>query len=322
MMLLIVVSLIVVWLTYRWFRNTQNINNFNTRYIFITGCDSGFGNMLAKRLDELGFNVFAGCLTQSGIEQLKRETTHKVKGIQIDVSKTESIQKAFGAVKAFLPSNTGLWGVVNNAGIAGAIGPVQWLTREDYRSTFEINTLGIVETTRIFLPLVLKEKGRIVNITSMMGRIAAVNSTYVVSKFAAEGYSDILRRELYKRGVTVHILEPGFFRTNIMDIETACKSVDGTFRKTSSEMQKYYGESYLNTLKDEIKDFLSRIGSPKTKLVVDAYVHALTAKYPKYRYIVGNDAKYTFRLLWNLPEWASDYIITRKAIKPQEEQNM
>ena len=87
----------------------------------------------------------------------------------------------------------GLWGIVNNAGIAGPIGPVQWLTREDYRSTFEINTLGIVETTRIFLPLVLKEKGRIVNITSMMGRIAAANSTYVVSKFAAEGYSDILR---------------------------------------------------------------------------------------------------------------------------------
>ncbi|XP_052082336.1 17-beta-hydroxysteroid dehydrogenase type 6-like [Mytilus californianus] len=322
MMLLIVVSLFVAWLTYRWFRNTKSIDNFHNRYIFITGCDSGFGNMLAKRLDELGFNVFAGCLTQSGKEQLKRQTTDRVKVIPIDVSKTESIQKAFDTVKSLLPNDTGLWSIVNNAGIVGTIGPVQWLTREDYRSTFEINTLGIVETTRIFLPLVLKEKGRIVNITSMMGRIAAANSTYVVSKFAAEGYLDVLRRELYKRGVSVHILEPGFFRTSITDIETACKSVDGTFRKTSGEMQKYYGESYLNTIKDEIKDFLQRIVSPHTNLVVDAYVHALTSKYPKYRYIVGKDAKFTFRLLWNLPEWASDYILTRKVKIPQAEQDL
>ena len=87
----------------------------------------------------------------------------------------------------------GLWGVVNNAGITGNLGPVEWLTRKDYQAAFEINTLGMVETTRIFLPLIIKEKGRIVNITSMMGRIAAANPTYIVSKFAAEGYSDVLR---------------------------------------------------------------------------------------------------------------------------------
>jgi NAD(P)-dependent dehydrogenase (short-subunit alcohol dehydrogenase family) len=66
----------------------------------------------------------------------------------------------------------GLWGIVNNAGIAGGTGVIEWLSMDDYRAAFEVNTLGMTETIRIFLPLVLKSKGRIVNITSIMGRLA------------------------------------------------------------------------------------------------------------------------------------------------------
>ena len=66
----------------------------------------------------------------------------------------------------------GLWGIVNNAGIAGGTGVIEWLSMDDYRAAFEVNTLGMIETIRIFLPLVLKSKGRIVNITSIMGRLA------------------------------------------------------------------------------------------------------------------------------------------------------
>ena len=87
----------------------------------------------------------------------------------------------------------GLWGIVNNAGIAGSTGVIEWLSRDDYRAAFEVNTLGMIETIRIFLPLVLKSKGRIVNMTSIMGRLAAASPPYVASKFAAEGYSDMLR---------------------------------------------------------------------------------------------------------------------------------
>ncbi|VDI15640.1 Hypothetical predicted protein [Mytilus galloprovincialis] len=217
--------------------------------------------------------------------------------------------------------DTGLWGVVNNAGITGNLGPVEWLTRKDYQAAFEINTLGMVETTRIFLPLIIKEKGRIVNITSMMGRIAAANPTYIVSKFAAEGYSDVLRRELYKRGVTVHILEPGFFRTNLINIESLCSAADNSFRGISSKLKQYYGQVYVEEWKDIITKTITNLGSPHTHLVVNAYVHALTSKYPKYRYLVGNDAKYIYRILWNLPEWISDYLLTRTAILPQAERN-
>lgn len=90
----------------------------------------------------------------------------------------------------------GIWGVVNNAGIAGPVVPIEWLNKTDYESVFEVNTLGMVETTRIFLPLVLKSKGRIVNITSVAGRIAVLYGPYAVSKHAAEGYSDALRYDV------------------------------------------------------------------------------------------------------------------------------
>ncbi|XP_052082334.1 retinol dehydrogenase 7-like [Mytilus californianus] len=321
MVMIIILPLVIFWITYRWFKHKRTIANYSSRYVFVTGCDSGFGNMLAKKLDGLGFNVFAGCLTQDGEEKLTRETSEKVRTIRIDVSQTESIENAFTTVKSSLPSDTGLWGVVNNAGIAGNQGPVQWLTRKDYQEAFGINTLGMVETTRIFLPLVIQEKGRIINITSTMGRIAAMHPTYIVSKFAAEGYSDVLRRELYKRGVTVHILEPGFFRTDLIDVERLHTGADSSFRGISSKLQQYYGQVYLDDWKDIIRKIVTNLGSPHIHLVVDAYVHALTSKYPKYRYLVGNDANYIFRILWNLPEWISDYLLTRTAILPQAERN-
>lgn len=88
---------------------------------------------------------------------------------------------------------SGIWGLVNNAGVFGPLAPLEWMSRQDFQSVFEVNTLGMVETCRIFLPLILKTKGRVVNMTSVNGRIATTTGPYVASKFAAEGYSDWLR---------------------------------------------------------------------------------------------------------------------------------
>ncbi|XP_052067234.1 retinol dehydrogenase 16-like [Mytilus californianus] len=191
-MWLYVTIVILLWLANKWFRNKQRIGNYENRYVIITGCDSGFGHFLTKKLDVLGFHVFAGCLTEEGFVKLKKETSSKVKPVILDVSKTESIETALEFVQLNLPQNTGIWGLVNNAGISGPAVPVEWLNKTDYKSVFEINTLGMIETSRIFLPLVLKSKGRIVNITSVAGRMAALSGPYALSKYAAEGYSDVL----------------------------------------------------------------------------------------------------------------------------------
>ena len=107
-MLLYMLAVISAWYLYRWYRNKQTISKYNERYVVITGCDSGFGNMLAKKLDELGFHVFAGCLTEQGCVQLSNETSTNVNTVLLDVSKTESIESAFQIIKDSLPQDTGM----------------------------------------------------------------------------------------------------------------------------------------------------------------------------------------------------------------------
>lgn len=89
--------------------------------------------------------------------------------------------------------STGLFGLVNNAGVAGIIGPTPWLTRDDFHRVLSVNTLGPIGVTLALLPLLQKARGRVVNITSVLGRLAANGGGYCVSKFGLEAFSDSLR---------------------------------------------------------------------------------------------------------------------------------
>ena len=82
---------------------------------------------------------------------------------------------------------------MNNAGILGGIGSTHLHTRQDYENTLSVNLYGVIMVTKAFMPLVLKEKGRIVNTASCLGRIALLNSSYCVSKYGVEAFSDVLR---------------------------------------------------------------------------------------------------------------------------------
>ena len=108
-MLFYVVAAIVLWLTYCWLRGLQTVGNYGNRYVFVTGCDTGFGNLLTKKLDGLGFHVFAGCLSEKGMKQLESETSSNVTSVRLDVTKTESIQSALQVVKSKLPKDTGIF---------------------------------------------------------------------------------------------------------------------------------------------------------------------------------------------------------------------
>ena len=109
----------------------------------------------------------------------------------------------FKTIKNIELYNLGLWAVVNNAGITGQIGQTEWMTTDHFRQCNEVNLYGMIAVNKRFLPLVREAKGRIVNMTSMVGRVALANSApYAVSKYGAEAYSDILR----------YIFLPKFFR--------------------------------------------------------------------------------------------------------------
>ena len=83
------------------------INDITSKYVFITGCDTGFGNLLARKLDKNGANVFAGCLTAKGARDLSDVTSSRLVTVPIDVSVKDSVAKAYETVKTKLPENTG-----------------------------------------------------------------------------------------------------------------------------------------------------------------------------------------------------------------------
>jgi NAD(P)-dependent dehydrogenase (short-subunit alcohol dehydrogenase family) len=82
---------------------------------------------------------------------------------------------------------------VNNAGILGGVGPTILHTRQEYENTLAVNLYGVIMVTKACLPLVLKEQGRIVNTSSIAGRVAFINSSYTISKYGVEAFSDVLR---------------------------------------------------------------------------------------------------------------------------------
>ena len=105
------VTLIVLWLSLK-FLAKRKVQNLHTKYVFITGCDSGFGRETAIRLDKMGVHVLAACLTKQGAEDLKSMTSDKLKTFQMDVTDSQQIQDVFRQVKNLLPSGQGevFWG--------------------------------------------------------------------------------------------------------------------------------------------------------------------------------------------------------------------
>lgn len=103
-----IAAVVIILITYRWFREQQKLGNYGDRYVLITGCDTGFGNLLAKELDKLGFNVFAGCLTDKGSKELGDETSKNVTPVLLNVCSEESIRSALLVVKSSLPNGKGI----------------------------------------------------------------------------------------------------------------------------------------------------------------------------------------------------------------------
>lgn len=88
---------------------------------------------------------------------------------------------------------TGLWGIVNNAGTSLPMGPSEWMRMEDFDRIMKVNMNGVIEVTMKFLSLIKKSRGRIVNVASVLGRVAANGGGYCISKFGVECFSDCLR---------------------------------------------------------------------------------------------------------------------------------
>lgn len=102
----VVVTLLGLWIIKRLYID-EVVGNFHEKYVLLTGCDSGFGRETALRLDSLGFNVFATCLTSEGQTQLTARCSKRLKAIHLDVTSSQEIREAFKLVVQNLPENAG-----------------------------------------------------------------------------------------------------------------------------------------------------------------------------------------------------------------------
>uniref|UniRef100_A0A8C6HJ22 RDH16 family member 2 n=1 Tax=Mus spicilegus TaxID=10103 RepID=A0A8C6HJ22_MUSSI len=307
-MWLYLVALVGLWTLLRFLRERQVVSHLQDKYVFITGCDSGFGNLLARQLDRRGMRVLAACLTEKGAEELRNKTSDRLETVILDVTKTESIVAATQWVKERV-GNRGLWGLVNNAGISVPSGPSQWMNKQNFASVLDVNLLGLIEVTLSMLPLVRKARGRVVNVSSILGRVSLGDSGgYCISKYGIEAFSDSLRRELRYFGVKVAIIEPGFFLTGMVSSARLCSNIQMLWDQTSSEIREIYGEKYLASCLKNLNE-LDQKCNKDLSVVTDCMEHALTACHPRTRYSAGWDAKLFFIPLSYLPTFLVDALL-------------
>lgn len=251
--------------------------------VVVTGASSGIGEACARRLAGLGFQVFAGVRKQADGERLQREISG-VTALAIDVVDADSIARAAQTVS----EQTGgrLHGLVNNAGVA-VPAPIEHQPIEDFRRQIEVNLIGQVAVTQAFLPQLRAARGRIVNMSSIGGKVAVpLLGAYAASKFGMEGFSDSLRRELRPWGIRVAVIEPGTIATPIWDKGIA--SGDELEQTMSAEAKRDYGP-LIATVRTASEQG-AKTGLPPDAVARDV-AHALTAKRPKTRYLVGKEAK-------------------------------
>jgi NAD(P)-dependent dehydrogenase (short-subunit alcohol dehydrogenase family) len=271
-------------------------------YVLVTGTSSGIGEACARHLAGLGFNVFAGVRKQADGERIAGP---RIEPVIVDVTDDASVAAAADTIRAAV-GNSGLAGLVNNAGVAVA-GPLEYIEIADFQAQLDVNVTGVLRTTQAMLPLLRLARGRIINISSIGGRVAVpLIGPYNASKFALEGLSDALRRELRPWGMHVALIEPGSVATPIWD--KGVDQADALDRDGRPEVRERYGEVIDAVRKESEKN---RTEGVPPQEVADAVAHALTAAKPKTRYLVGRDAKMRGPMAKVLPDRVMDAAIGR-----------
>lgn len=178
--------------------------------VLVTGASSGIGRKITERLATDGHFVYAGARKESDLRAL--DTLENVRGVRLEVTNPQDIADAVATITR---GGRGLYGLVNNAGV-GSLSSVADTRQEEFDLTMAVNAAGPFRVTKAFAPLIVAGKGRIINIGSISGILAAPNlSAYVMSKHAIEGFTDSLAAEMAPLGVHVSVIEPGNYDSDI-----------------------------------------------------------------------------------------------------------
>ena len=271
-----------------------------TGTVLVTGASTGIGAATVLHLKTLGFDAIGAVRKDKDAERLEGRG---VRTVRIDVSDVDQIAAARDEL-----GDAPLAGLVNNAGIAVAA-PLEFLPIDWLRQQLEINLIGQAAVIQAFLPALRRARGRIVNVSSIGGRVGLpLVSPYNASKFGLEGLSDSLRRELRPQGIDVILIEPGGVKTPIWN--KAEKLADDMLSDgMPPEAEQLYG-----TMIEAVRAGTARIAREtgiEPREVAEAIGTALTARRPRARYLVGRDAKTRWAMAKILPDRVMDRLIGR-----------
>ena len=280
--------------------------------VLVTGASSGIGRNITERLASEGYLVFAGARKDADLAEL--DAIDNVRAVRLDVTSQEDIDAAVETVKQ---EGKGLYGLINNAGVA-VVGPLSQTPDSNLDFVFNVNVAGVVRVTRAFAPMIIESKGRIMTTGSISGILSSPTlGVYSMSKHAVEAYTDSLAAEMAEHGVSVSVIEPGNYKSQIR--RTTVQRTQKQMEAAGVELTEEARARFEGTAEREMS-----LKEPDE--VSDAFMHALFSDEPKRRYMVvpnEDEADRTIRKaieeLVQLNEWQAYSYDRDELVKMLEE---
>jgi len=280
--------------------NVSHMTTSHEELVLISGASTGMGAATARELARRGYHVLAGVRRESDADALRGPGLEPVILDITDPGHIEAVARRIAGDPARRP----LRAVINNAGIA-INAPVELLSMAEWRRQFEVNFFGHVAVTQAVLPALHASSGRVVNISSLGGKVAMPTyGAYAGAKFAMEAMSDALRRELAPHGVQVVVVEPGGVRTEMTS--RGVERMNETIAALSPQQRGRYG-GLLRAVISHATAF-TKSGQPAEtagRIIADA----ATVRRPRARYTIGRDAAVLTRLSRVLPDRVLDRLL-------------
>lgn len=270
--------------------------------VLVTGASTGMGKTTAQELARRGYHVLAGVRREVDADRIRSD---RIEPVILDITVPDHIESIAARIGQH-SENRLLRAVVNNAGIA-VNAPVEVLPLVEWRRQFEVNLFGHIAVTQAVLPFLIRSRGRIVNITSVGGKIAmSTYGAYAGAKFAFEAVSDALRRELAPLGVRVVIVEPGGVTTEMAGrgIATANHLAEGM---TGEQHRRY--DDLISAITAQAASF-TKTGVP-AEIAGRVIADTVTTRKPRIRYTIGRDAALLVHVVRVVTDRTLDAILRR-----------
>lgn len=310
------------------------------RAVILTGAAGGVGMAATRELVNKGFIVYAGAIDSwefEQLEQLKAElNTEQIIPVQLDLRNSEDMEQVVSRVESDHPDFAAL---ITNGATAPVGIPFEHVKMEFFREVYEINVFGNMQLIQHCLPLLKKNKGRIIHVSSVFGKTAAAMMlAYASSKHSGEALMMVLRRELKRFGIKVVLVNPGVIHSTYMTAhqhegsKQAVAEMDGCSPEGISTMSLEQGKNTAIKQPPIVADVTYRADylgivkalepgmgpehkmSSSPDMVTDCIMKGLLHEKPRTRYISGTDSKLMIFLTWLLPEsWAdkvSEMVVT------------